>query len=163
MKKTFLALVLVGLATLGHATECDLFSNANFNNNSYSCSSPFGNQPVSDCTITFTSLNCNNNAGSFTCNFGGDCDFTCQNDGNNTWSCTLDSDQINCLNSCLNSGNCNFNVCSFGDWSCGGCQINYDCCPPNCVPDSAWTVALLGAALLTLEFARRKLVSAGAR
>jgi hypothetical protein len=61
-------------------------------------------------------------------------------------------------------GNCNFNMYCTGDWNFGNCQINYDCghCP-NSVPDNAWTVALLGAALLTLEFARRKLLLVGAR
>src|ERR1700744_2637242 len=76
-----------------------------------------------------------------------------------TWTCTLNQSQLDCLNQCLGSGKCNFNVDCNGNWNIGGCSCSYDCKPKDHnVPDNSTTVVLLGAAIAGVELLRRHLM-----
>jgi len=166
--KKHLIIALLGLSTLVHATTCSVFSGLNCNNNSYNCSlqptlGTYGGQ-ISDCNFTFTSCN-TPSTGLLYCNlFGGNnvCTVGSQTSSTTTWVCNLDSNGLNYLNNCLNSGNCNFGVSCTGNWNIGSCCVNYTCTPTphNNVPDTGMTVGLLGLTLLGVELFRRRLTVA---
>jgi hypothetical protein len=166
--KKLIIVALLGISTLVHANTCSVFSGFNGNNNSanYSLQSCFstGGSQVSGCTFTFTTCN-TSSSGLLYCNlFGGTstCSIGSQNGSTTTWTCTLDSNGLNCLNSGLNSGSCNLNLNCTGNWSIGSCSCNYTCTPtpPQAAPDTAMTFWLLGLGLMVVEVSRRRMVAA---
>jgi len=176
MKQKLIAVIaLLGISTIVHANSYSnsytLASGVNCNNSSYNCSIPVGNiapgQEISDCTFTFTSCNTHSRTGGyFSCDLFGsgvNCSLGGQHGSTQTWTCTLDSTQLSCLNQCISSGNCNFGINCQGSWNIGSCCINYDCHPKREVPDSSSTVYLLGAALVGIALLRRQMVPAMAR
>jgi len=163
MKKLTLIIALFGAVSLAQATTTDLFYNVTCNNNSYSCGLPTidKNLQLSDCTFTFSTIS-TSKGGYLSCDlFGnnGSCAVGTQNGSTTTWTCNLNSSCIDYVNNCLSLGkNCNFNLDCYGFCKVGDCKITYDCkpCPPQNVPDTSLTIALLGAVLLGVELARRK-------
>ena len=153
----------MAVTTMVQANSCQIFSNQS--GNSYSCSLPVsGNgQPITSCTFTFNSVTC---PSVLYCNLKGDnssCNVGTEQGSSGSWTCTLDSNGLNCLNSCLSSGNnCTFSLDCWGKWNIGSCQCDYTCggTPHNNVPDTSMTVVFLGLTLLGMELSRRRLVPA---
>ena len=166
MKKIIFA-AFAAVALMAQANTCTILSNSSGNGN-YSCSLPVSNsgQQVTSCTFTFTSVSCDSLlyckllGSSSSCSVG-----SCGSA--NTWSCTLDNNGLNYLNSCLNNGNsCSFGLNSGGCWNIGCCKCDYTCgggTPKNNVPDTSVTVVMLGVTLLGLELFRRQSVLARAK
>src|ERR1700722_2324117 len=110
MKKHILTLIaLLGITMAVQANSYNsstLFQNLNCYNNSYDCGINIGQgQQVNDCTFTFTS--CNTQYGYLSCDLDGvgiNCNIGSQHGSCTTWTCTLDSQQLSCLNQCIGSG-----------------------------------------------------------
>ena len=156
MKKFALIFALLGSVTLAQANTTTLFNNLNCDNNSYSCSLPDigSGYQVTDCTFTFSSVNCSL-LSYLSCDLDNTWGVGTKNVSTSTWTCTLNTNDLDYLNNCISSGkDCDFDLSCFGDYNIGSCTLNYDC--QRGVPDTATTVILLGIALLGLEALRRK-------
>ena len=167
-KKVALAFAaFLGISTLVHAntySTYNLFNGLNCNNSSYGCNLNIGGgQNIADCTFTFTSCNTSYRGNTLSCDLDGinvNCALGSCKGSTSTWTCTLNQTQLDCLNQCLGSGKCDFNVDCHGNWNIGGCSCNYDCTPKNHnVPDNSTTVVLLGAAIAGVELLRRHLMT----
>lgn len=168
IKKLITLVALLGATSLVHANSYShsytLASGLNCNNSSYNCSVPISDiaegQEVTSCTFTFTSCSSQSH-GYLSCDLFGtgvNCTLGSQHGSIQTWTCTLDSTQLSCLNSCVGSGNCNFGIDCHGNWNIGNCTVNYDCHPSREVPDNLNTAYLLGAALVGIALIRRQLM-----
>ena len=171
IKKLILAITaFVGITTLVHANgynTYNLFNGLNCNNNNYGCNLNIGGgQQISDCTFTFTSCNTSYHGNYLSCDLDGvgvNCHLGSCTGSTSTWTCTLDQTELNCLNQCLGTGKCDFDVNCHGNWNIGGCTCTYTCNPTpgnHNVPDTASTVMLLGAAIAGVEMLRRHQMTA---
>jgi hypothetical protein len=175
IKKLITMVALLGTVTLvqanSYSNNYTLASGLNCNNSSYNCSVPISSiasgYQVSDCIFTFSSCNTQSHSkGYFSCDLfgtGTSCTLGSQHGSTQTWTCTLDSDQIACMNQCLASGLCNFGISCQGNWNIGSCSVSYNCTKKREVPDGSTTLYLLGAALVGIELIRRQMVPALAR
>ncbi len=171
IKKLITMVALLGTVTLAQANSYSnsytLASGLKCNNSTYNCSVPISDiasgDQVSACTFTFTSCSTQSRSGGyFSCDLfgtGTSCTLGSQHGSTQTWTCTLDSDQIACMNQCLTSGNCNFGIQCQGNWNIGSCKVSYNCHPSREVPDGMNTAYLLGAALVGIVLIRRQFMA----
>ena len=164
MKKYYLVLALVAIASLAHANTCVVLNPVALHNSSYGCdlASSLGvnsSQQVTGCAFNFNSCSATSwGGGLLYCKIGGITIGTLTKTAA-SWSCTLDTKSLETLNTCISSSSkCDFVVSCSGGWNLGDCTAKYDCNPkPRAVPDVAATAALLSLGLAGIPMLRRKL------